>query len=77
MPDVLVRNVEDRVLEKLKRRARANGRSLQGELIEVLKSLAGEPASDEELAHRIKRSLRGRSRRFTDSAVLLREDRAR
>jgi len=77
MPDVLVRNVEDRVLAKLKRRARSNGRSLQSELIDVFSSLVGEPVSDEALAHRIKQRLRRDSRHFTDSAVLLKEDRSR
>ncbi len=76
MPDVLVRNVDEHVLAKLKERAEKHGRSLQNELIHLLSTLVkDEPISDEATAARIRRSLRGR--KFTDSAVSLREDRAR
>lgn len=76
MPDVLVRNVDERVLSKLKQRARENGHSLQSELIRVFRSLVeNESLSDEETAMKIKESLRGRE--FSDSAAMLREDRSR
>lgn len=76
MPDVLVRNVDEAVLLKLKQRAKANGHSLQSELIRVFRSLVeDETLSDEETATKIKESLRGRE--FSDSAALLREDRGR
>lgn len=76
MPDVLVRGVDSAVLTKLKKRAEKNGRSLQTELVEIFNSLVeGEPLSDADVAARIKRSLRGRT--FADSAISLREDRAR
>jgi plasmid stability protein len=76
MPDILVRNVDKGILAKLKERARRNDRSLQNELTQVFKSLVDDEAlSDEETAAKIKKSLRGRN--FSDSAVLLREDRGR
>lgn len=76
MPDVLVRNVDEVVLVKLKERAEKHGRSLQNELVQVFNSLADdEPLSDETTAARIKKTLRGRT--FSDSAILLREDRVR
>ncbi len=76
MPDVLVRDVDNRVLGKLKVRARRNGRSLQNELKQVFKTIAEtEALSDERTADRIKAALRDRS--FCDSAVLLRKDRRR
>jgi plasmid stability protein len=76
MPDVLVRNIDETILLKLKDRAERNGRSLQNELVQVFRSLAEDiPVSDETTAARIKKSLRGRT--FSDSAVLIREDRAR
>ncbi len=76
MPDVLVRDVDEKVLSKLKERAVRNGRSLQGELLQVLKSTTEDEAiSDEKTADKIKKGLRGRS--FSDSAALLREDRRR
>ncbi len=76
MPDVLVRNVDEGILAKLKDRARENGRSLQNELLQIFRALVERDAlSDEERASQIKETLRGRE--FSDSAVLLREDRNR
>lgn len=76
MADVLVRNVEESVLIKLKRRAKKNGRSLQNELMQIFRSLTDvNVLSDDETAFRIKQSLRGR--KFADSAEELREDRQR
>ena len=76
MPDVLVRDVEEGILTRLKERAKVNGRSLQNELTQVFRSLVeNEALSDEETAAKIKKSLRGRV--FSDSAALLREDRSR
>lgn len=74
MPNVLVRDVETSVLEKLKKRAVENGRSLQSELSFMISYyVENEPLSDAKVAKKIKDSLRGRKHR--DSAVLLREDR--
>lgn len=76
MPDVLVRDVEEGILTKLKERAKENGRSLQNELTYVFRSLVNNEAlSDDETAAKIKEGLRGRV--FSDSAALLREDRQR
>ena len=75
MPDVLVKNVDEGILAKLKNRARENGRSLQNELMQVFRVLFDADISDEERASQIKESLRGRE--FSNSAVLLREDRSR
>ena len=76
MPDILVRDVEEGVLMRLKKRAKENGRSLQNELAQVFRSLAEDEAlSDEVTATKIKKSLRGRV--FSDSAASLREDRSR
>ncbi|MGI8467030.1 MAG: FitA-like ribbon-helix-helix domain-containing protein [Pyrinomonadaceae bacterium] len=76
MPDVLVRDVETTVLEKLKKRASQNGRSLQSEVRFIISYFVkNEPLSDEKVARKIKDSLRGRE--HSDSAKLLREDRNR
>lgn len=76
MPDVLVRDVEDSILTKLKERAKENGRSLQNELVQIFRALTeNESLSDEQTAEAIKASLRGRT--FSDSAAMLREDRNR
>lgn len=62
MTDVLVRGVSDEVLERLKQRAAANNRSLQGELQEILTASARrEPRRQVdavELARRVKEKIR-------------------
>ena len=76
MPNVLVRDVDEKVLEKLKNKAARNGRSLQREVQIILNDAINfEPLSDAEVARKIKDSLRGRE--HSDSAELLREDRSR
>jgi plasmid stability protein len=76
MPNVLVRDVDEKVLEKLKNKAARNGRSLQREVQIILTDAINfEPLSDLETAKKIKDSLRGRE--HSDSAELLREDRNR
>lgn len=76
MPGILVREVELEVLEKLKKRAKRNGRSLQSEVRSIIVDVVeGSSLSDEETASAIKQSLRGRE--FSDSTELLREDRDR
>ncbi len=76
MPNVLVRDVDEKVLEKLKNKAARNGRSLQREVQIILsEAINFEPLSDSEVARKIKDSLRGRQ--HSDSAELLREDRNR
>ena len=76
MPNVLVRDVDEKVLEKLKNKAARNGRSLQREVQIILsEAINFEPLSDAEVARKIKNSLRGRQ--HSDSAELLREDRNR
>ncbi len=76
MPNVLVRDVDEKVLEKLKTKAARNGRSLQREVQIILTEAARQaPLTDAEVARKIKDSLRGRL--HSDSAELLREDRNR
>ncbi len=77
MPDLLIKNVERKVLNELELRAKRNNRSLQSEIQIILKDAAEnfEISNDAELALKIKDSLRGRA--HSDGAELLREDRAR
>ncbi|MGQ0541684.1 MAG: FitA-like ribbon-helix-helix domain-containing protein [Blastocatellia bacterium] len=77
MASVLARNIGIGVLEKLKAKAASKGRSLQVEVNEILTEAAGrrEPLSEIEIARKIRSSLRVRSQ--SNSADLLREDRAR
>ena len=75
MAQLLVRNLDDRVLERLKERARQNGRSLQGEAKAILEGAAPRYTRDEALA--VFRSWQSRfaGRALSDSAELIREDR--
>jgi plasmid stability protein len=81
MTDVLIRGVSDEVLERLKRRAAANNRSLQGELKEILTTSARREPLPEvdavELARRVKEKIAARHGGpfETDSADLIRDDR--
>jgi plasmid stability protein len=77
MPDVLVRDVDESALAKLKARAQGNGRSLGAELKRILEQAAqrADMASARASAEEMSRRLAGRQ--HTDSAKLLREDRLR
>lgn len=77
MPNVLVRDVETTVLEKLKSRAAKSGRSLQSEVQLILINAVerGEPLSELETARKIRESLKVKNQ--SDSGELLREDRTR
>jgi plasmid stability protein len=77
MPNVLVRDVSESVLKKLKARASRSGRSLQSEVQTILRHAVrnAEPLSDLETARKIRSSLEPKKQ--SDSARLLREDRAR
>ena len=75
MPQILVRNLESDVVERLKRRAAGNGRSLQAEVAQILRDASRKPSIEgaRAEAERIRQRLSGR--RIADSADLIREDR--
>jgi antitoxin FitA len=76
LAQLLVRDVEPVVVERLKKRARQHGRSLEAEVRLILSRAAGQPLT--ELPPEVKR-IRAlfKGRKFSDSADLLREDRDR
>ncbi len=77
MANVTVRNLDDAVVAALKERARANNRSLEGELRQILTDAVG-PAGQVDLralAERIAALTPDRPQ--TDSVGLLHEDRRR
>lgn len=75
MPDLLIRNLDAEVLERLKRRAKQSGRSLQSETKGILEQAAGR-SLDEALA--VAAGWRKKmGKRTTDSAASVREDRNR
>jgi antitoxin FitA len=76
MAQVLVRELEDEVVERLKQRARRSGRSLEAELRLILQQAAVEWSPDVMAeVERIRARFAGRT--FSDSAELIREDRDR
>ncbi len=78
MANILIRNVPDEVLNMIKNVAKRRNRSLQQELREALEIMANQSSPDIfRKATELKEKLRKKSVRFTDSAELLREDRAR
>jgi plasmid stability protein len=76
MAQVLVRDLKPATIEKLKRRAKRNGRSLQAELKQIIEGAT--PLSKEGLRS-VADAIRGtlRDRHHSDSVHLLREDRSR
>jgi plasmid stability protein len=77
MGQVLVRGLDDAVIERLRKRAELHHRSLEAELREILDQVSRQVdiATTRDLADRIRRKLEGRP--HSDSAELIREDRDR
>jgi plasmid stability protein len=77
MAQILVRDLEEEVVKKLKKRARLNGRSLQAEVRLILESEAYAPKVDMETARALALKLQKKFKKkaFPDSVKLIREDR--
>ena len=80
MADVLVRDVSDAVVERLRVRAERRGRTLEAELRALIEGAAGEEESDRrwafhEVAARMRERYAGTPQ--TPAVELLREDRDR
>lgn len=76
MPQLLIRNLEEETMQKLKERAKKHNRSLQGEVKLILEGYANSPdESPLAIAERWQGYFAGRT--FSDSAELVREDRER
>lgn len=76
--NVLIRDIDEEVLNKLKKKASANNRSLQAELKSLLESYAGPDI--EETRKMVRETLakyRAEGRMFSDSTKDIREDRDR
>jgi plasmid stability protein len=76
MAQILIRDLDDETVKRLKERARRHGRSLQGEAKLILTQAAGLSLGEaRELARQRQQKLAGRP--FPDSTELIREDRQR
>ncbi len=77
MANLTIRNVDDHVVERLKKKAKDNNRSLEAELRELLKQAANRKSPEELLAIADRIAAMTPDVPQTDSAELLREDRDR
>jgi plasmid stability protein len=77
MGQVLIRGVEDDVIDRLRSRAEGNHRSLEGELREILLMASRQVSASE--GRRLALEMRNRlsSRQHSDSTESIREDRDR
>jgi hypothetical protein len=77
MAQILVRDLDDSLVARLKERARDNHRSLQGEVKAILEEAAAQAtnAEVEAILDRWQRHWRQKGKMFSDSAELIREDR--
>jgi len=78
MANLLIRNVPEDIVSRLKDRAKKRNRSLQQELHSILVATATQSPEDLlKQASRIRAKLRKKGVTFSDSAELLRQDRSR
>lgn len=79
MAQILVRGLDGKVVERLKTRARKEGRSLQSAVKHILEQSAFESKVDPKAARKISEEFhrKFRGRKFPDTAGLIREDRDR
>ncbi|MEP0007093.1 MAG: hypothetical protein ABJ387_13765 [Balneola sp.] len=78
MPDVLIRNIDEKTLNTLKKRAEKNNRSLQSELKKMLEEYAGTDMDEaRNMVSEILEKYRAEGRIFSDSTKDIREDRNR
>lgn len=76
--DVLIRNIDEETLSKLKKKASANNRSLQAELKSLLEDYAGPDIEEvRAMARESIRKYKAEGRKFSDSTKDIREDRER
>lgn len=77
MATLTIRNVEDKIVDRLKNRAKANHRSLEAELREVLATVANEPKAFDLRAFAERVAAMTPKGKQPDSVELLRQDRQR
>ena len=77
MAQVLVRQLDGKVVERLKKRAKEHGRSLQSEVKTILEEAVPDYEGAWKRIERFQKRLKQSGRKFSDSAALIREDRDR
>jgi plasmid stability protein len=77
MAQLLVRNIEPEIINRLKLRAKSHRRSLQGEAKLILEEAAQKITMEEARERALKIRASFGNKKFSDSAKLIREDRDR
>ena len=77
MAQILVRDLNETIVGRLKKRAADNGRSLQGEVKAILEEAANVYSAEEALSIAMAWQEKLSDRTFDDSTDLVREDRER
>lgn len=77
MAQVLVRQLDEQVVERLKKLAKEHGRSLQAEVKTILEEAAPDYEAAWKRIERFRKRLKRSGRKFGDSAGLIRKDRDR
>jgi antitoxin FitA len=76
MPQLLVRDLSEETISRLKKKAKVHGRSLQGEVKLILEDASLKSMGEAKaLAKKIQTGFAGKI--FSDSAALIRQDRSR
>lgn len=76
MADIRVRNLDDHIVAQLKDQARLHGKSLEGELRDVLTELATRPRREfAAQAAQLRATIKSESGILTDSSRYIREER--
>ena len=77
MAQVLVRQLDDKVVARLKKRAKEHGRSLQSEVKTILEEAVPDYEAAWKRIERFRARLKESGRRFSDSAALIHRERDR
>jgi len=77
MPSLLIRNLDEETVSRLKERAAENHRSVQAEAKEIIERSTREKSLDQLRIEAEKFSKRFAGRKMTDTVELIREDRKR
>jgi plasmid stability protein len=77
MAQILIRHLDDKLVARIKKRAKAHGRSLQAEAKRILEEAAPDYEEVWKRIDRFRNKLKRSGRTFSDSAELIREDRDR
>ena len=77
MAQILVRQLNDKLVERLKKRAKEHGRSLQSEVKTILEEAVPDYEGAWKRIAKWQKDLKQAGKTFSDSTLLIREDRDR